>query len=108
MVSTLPYQILTAGLVNGQIVNFWQRPSFQCDIDEPRKGSDEEQSFLWQHYVFPFAYPKVVYTLNQKTKVLEEVVSYFPAITHGLLDEDKLDRQRARKKVRYMPDNGFE
>jgi hypothetical protein len=97
-----------AGLVNGQIMNYWQRPSYQCDIDEPRKGSDVEHSFLWQHYVFPFAYPKTVYTVNKVTKEVEKVVSYIPAITHGLLDDDKVDRQRARNKVRYMPDNDFE
>ena len=95
-------------MVKGQGDQYGLRAQFQCDIDEPRKGSDVEHSFLWQHYVFPFAYPKTVYTLNKVTKVVEKVVSYIPAITHGLLDDDKLDRQRARKKVRYKPDNDFE
>ena len=67
-----------------------------------------EKTCLYTQYVFPFAYPKTVYTLNKVTKVVEKFVSYMSAITHGLLDDDKLDRQRARKKVRYKPDNDFE
>jgi hypothetical protein len=98
------YPRLRAGLVKGQTCNYWHRPTFQCDIDTPRTDSDEEKSFLWQHYVFLFAYPKTVHTLNKTSKIVEEVVTYIPGITHGLMDEDKAGRQRARNKVRYMED----
>jgi hypothetical protein len=98
------YPRLRAGLVKGQTCNYWHRPTFQCDIDAPRTDSDEEKSFLWQHYVFLFAYPKTVHTLNKTSKIVEEVVTYIPGITHGLMDEDKAGRQRARNKVRYMED----
>ncbi len=52
------YPRLTAGLVREHALHYWLQPSFQCDIDEEKtEGSQEERSFLWQHYAFPFAFP---------------------------------------------------
>ena len=66
--------------------------------------SQEEKSYVWQHYVFPFAYPKVVMKLNEETKVPEQIVTYDPAITHGLLADDNAGRKNARNKLRYKED----
>jgi hypothetical protein len=98
------YPRVEAGLVKGQTNNYWQLSGFQCDIDEPRARSQEEKSYVWQHYVFPFAYPKVVMKLNEETKVPEQIVTYDPAITHGLLADDNAGRKNARNKLRYKED----
>jgi hypothetical protein len=40
--------------------------------------------------------------LDVGTNVLEEIVSYPPGITHGLLDEEKDIRLTARQKLRNI------
>ena len=100
------YPRVGAGLVKGQTNQYWLRPHFQCDLDDEKwKDSQEEHTFLWQHYVYPFAYPKVVQTFNKATKQLEEIVQYVPAITHGLMSDDKAGRARARRQLRVVVDD---
>jgi hypothetical protein len=95
-----------AGLVKGQANQYWLRPQFQCDIDDEKwKNSQEEKTFLWQHFLYPFAYPKVIHTFNKATKELEEIVQYVPAITHGLMSDDKTGRARARRQLRVVVDD---
>ena len=99
------YPRMGAGLVKGQADQYWLRPQFQCDIDEEKcKDSQEEKSFLWQHFLHPFAYPKVVPTFNKVTKQLEDIVKYVPSITHGLMSDDKRGRARARQQLRVVVD----
>jgi hypothetical protein len=99
------YPRMGAGLVKGQAEQYWLRPDFQCDIDEEKwKGSQEEKTFLWQHFLHPFAYPKVVHTYNKVTKQLQEIVKYVPTITHGLMSDDTKGRARARQQLRVVVD----
>ncbi len=99
------YPRMGAGLVKGQAEQYWLRPDFQCDIDEEKwKGSQEEKTFLWQHFLHPFAYPKVVHTYDKVTKQLQEIVKYVPTITHGLMSDDTKGRARARQQLRVVVD----
>jgi hypothetical protein len=99
------YPRVAAGLVKGQAQQYWLGPHFQCDLDEEKwKDSQVEQSFLWQHYLHPFAYPKVLATFNKVTKQVEDVVKYVPSITHGLMSDEKRCRARARQQLRVVVD----
>ena len=96
---------LGAGVVKGQGDQYWLRPQFQCDIDEEIwTDSQEEKTFLWNHFIHPFAYPKVVHTFNKVTNQLEEIVKYVPSITHGLMSDDQRGRARARQQLRVVVD----
>ncbi len=51
----------------------------------------------------------MIHAFNKATKELEEIVQYVPAITHGLMSDDKTGRARARRQLRVVvPDDGFE
>ena len=100
------YPRVAAGLVKGQSAQYWLRPQFQCDIDDEKwKDSQDEKTFLWQHFLHPFAYPKVVHTFNKVTKELEDIHKYVPSITHGLMSDDTRLRARARQQIRRVFDD---
>ena len=95
------YPRASAGLVRNHTHHYWLSDSFQCDIDEPTsKHSQDERSYLWQHYAFPFAYPSFQHVFNKTSKVVEEIVRYYPEITLGLMDTSKEGRETARDKIR--------
>ena len=79
----------SAGLVWGRNDNYWLLPNFKQDISQETTASTVEQVFLWQHYNFPFAFPKTERTVNTKLNVVEEFVTFPPELTHRLLGSQK-------------------
>ena len=79
----------SAGLVWGRNDNYWLLPNFKQDISEETTTSTVEQVFLWQHYNFPFAFPKCERTFNTKLNVVEELVMFPPELTQRLLGSQK-------------------
>jgi uncharacterized protein Usg len=95
------YPRVDAGLVRKHPHHYWLKSSFQCDIDEPvAPDSQDERSYLWQHYHFPFAFPSFQHVYNTTTKEVEEIIHYYPEITHGLMDTSKEGRAIARSKLK--------
>jgi hypothetical protein len=87
------YPRVSAGLVKDHQHHYWLHPEFQCDIGPEKKpGNQDERSFLWQHYAFPFAYPSFYFVENKKSREIEEIVKYEPSVTHGLMDSTKEDQ----------------
>jgi hypothetical protein len=69
------YPRVAAGLEFKQHDNYWLHPTFKIDIDEEQKEDAFARSFLWQHYVFPFAFPYTERVFNHVEQTLEE--TYF-------------------------------
>jgi hypothetical protein len=62
------YPKLGAGLVFNRPDNYWLHPTFKIDIDEEKNEDEFERTFLWQHFLHPFAFPKterILTTLNK-------------------------------------------
>jgi hypothetical protein len=79
----------SAGLVWGRNDNYWLLPNFKQDISQETTASTVEQVFLWQHYNFPFAFPKTERTFNTKLNVVEELIMFPPELTQRLLGSQK-------------------
>ena len=95
------YPTVHAGLVKGHTHHYWLHPDFQCNLDEETyPESQVEQSFLWQHYTFPFAYPSTTWVYNKVHNVYEEIVRYHTDVTLGLMDDEKDGRDLARQTLR--------
>ena len=85
------YPKVAAGLVFKRHDNYWLHPTFKIDINEEKDENEFERSFLWQHYIFPFAYPNTERVYNDMKQTLEEIISYPPALTLRLLKNKKLE-----------------
>ncbi len=72
------YPRVTAGLVHSHADNYWLLPNFRADISEDSSGKDVESVFLWQHYTFPFGFPKSTRTFNAKQGYVDEILTYPP------------------------------
>ena len=79
----------SAGLVWGRNDNYWLLPNFKQDISQETTASTVEQVFLWQHYSYPFAFPKSERAFNTKLNVVEEFVTFPPELTQRLLGSQK-------------------
>ncbi len=83
------YPKVDAGLVFKRHDNYWLHSTFKIDINEEKDENEFERTFLWQHYIFPFAYPHTERAFNNKKQTLEEIVSYPPALTLRLLKNER-------------------
>lgn len=86
------YPRVDAGLVHQRKDKYWLLQSFKIDICHDEEKGKEEISFLWQHYIFPFALPKTERKFNAELQMEEEIVT-FPAdvtrsVMNNLTDED--------------------
>jgi hypothetical protein len=71
-----------AGLVHKRDDNYWLLPKFRENILQDTNDKNVENVFLWQHYNFPFGFPIIERTWNQKLACVEEVVTFPPEFTH--------------------------
>ena len=60
-----------AGLVHKRVDNYWLQPDFNINIDEDQSKEEYAITFLWQHYIFPFAFPQTKRTLNEERNIIE-------------------------------------
>lgn len=82
------YPKLAAGLVFNRPDNYWLHHTFKINIDEEKNEDEFERTFLWQHFLHPFAFPKTERIYNDEEQTLEEILSYPPALTSKLLSND--------------------
>jgi hypothetical protein len=80
------YPRVEAGLVQKRKDKYWLLPTFNIDISHEAEEGKEEISFLWQHYIFPFALPKTVRQFNEKLQVEEEIIKFPSDLTRHVMD----------------------
>ena len=87
------YPHLGAGLVKKRCDNYWLLPNFKADISADTTPTNEEHVFLWQHYIFPFAFPESERTYNAKDGCVDELVTYPPELTKQMINESTIQTE---------------
>ncbi len=80
------YPRVEAGLVHKRKDKYWLLPTFNIDISHEAEEGKEEISFLWQHYIFPFALPKTIQQFNDKLQVEEEIIKFPSDLTRHVMN----------------------
>jgi hypothetical protein len=83
------YPRVRAGLVKQRDDNYWLLPKFGTSISEDTDDKNVEHVFLWQHFTFPFGFPRIERTFNEQRNCVDEVVTYPPQLTRRMLKAKK-------------------
>jgi hypothetical protein len=87
------YPRVGAGLVKKRCDNYWLLPNFKADISVETTPANEDVVFLWQHYIFPFAFPESDRTYNPKDGCVDELVTYPPDLTKRMINESTIQTE---------------